>query len=155
MSLQAVHRVTSCARDCKLCLKAGHQLAARAPPDQTHPASQEMPSIRFRTPKPPDMDADEAPVLEARSLVSQRIAAELDAILSGYQASRLLPQGPRQGRRPGTRTFGETCCSTGLPLCFSPKELLRHVHSVMTQTLVAHVSPPEDLRTRTTHACMF
>ncbi len=55
-----------------------------------------MPSIRFRTPKPPDMDADEAPVLEARSLVSQRIAAELDAILSGYQASGLLPQGLRQ-----------------------------------------------------------
>ena len=54
---------------------------------------QEMPSIRFRTPKPPDMDSDEAPVLEARSLVSQRIAAELDAILAGYQASGLLPQG--------------------------------------------------------------
>ncbi len=56
-----------------------------------------MPSIRFRTPKPPDMDADEAPVLEARSLVSQRIAAELDAVLSGFQAAGLLPQGVSVG----------------------------------------------------------
>ena len=56
-------------------------------------SAQEMPSIRFRTPRPPDMDADEAPVLEARSLVSQRIAAELDAVLSGFQAAGLLPQG--------------------------------------------------------------
>ena len=62
-----------------------------------------MPSIRFRTPKPPDMDADEAPVLEARSLVSQRIAAELDAILSGFQAAGLLPQGARM-QGPGRAT---------------------------------------------------
>ena len=60
---------------------------------------QEMPSIRFRTPKPPDMDADEAPVLEARSLVSQRIAAELDAILSGFQAAGLLPQGAQNHKQ--------------------------------------------------------
>ena len=73
---------------------SGFQVKGRGPtPASMHHATQEMPSIRFRTPKPPDMDSDEAPVLEARSLVSQRIAAELDAILSGYQASGLLPQG--------------------------------------------------------------
>ncbi len=63
-----------------------------------------MPSIRFRTPKPPDMDADEAPVLEARSLVSQRIAAELDAVLSGFQAAGLLPQGVFRGFGVNIRT---------------------------------------------------
>ena len=52
-----------------------------------------MPTIRFRSPKPPDADSDEDPILEARSLVSQRLAVELDAILSGMQAAGTLPQG--------------------------------------------------------------
>lgn len=55
-----------------------------------------MPSIRFRFPKPQGTDVNDAPELEARSLVSQRIAAELDTVLSGFQASGLLPQGVRR-----------------------------------------------------------
>lgn len=56
-------------------------------------ALQEMPAIRFRAAKPPDMDADDSPVLEARALVSQRLAIELDAQLQGMQSSGLLPPG--------------------------------------------------------------
>mmetsp|Transcript_17026 Transcript_17026/g.50813 ORF Transcript_17026/g.50813 Transcript_17026/m.50813 type:complete len:663 (-) Transcript_17026:822-2810(-) len=52
----------------------------------------EMPAIRFRAAKPPDMDDDDAPTLEARALVAQRIAVELDAQLQGMQAAELLPQ---------------------------------------------------------------
>lgn len=51
-----------------------------------------MPAIRFRAAKPPDMDDDDAPTLEARALVAQRIAVELDAQLQGMQAAELLPQ---------------------------------------------------------------
>jgi hypothetical protein len=54
---------------------------------------QEMPAIRFRAAKPPDMDADDSPVLEARALVPQRLAIELDAQLQGMQAAGLLPPG--------------------------------------------------------------
>jgi syntaxin-binding protein 1 len=53
----------------------------------------EMPAIRFRAAKPPDMDADDSPVLEARALVPQRLAIELDAQLQGMQAAGLLPPG--------------------------------------------------------------
>ena len=60
-----------------------------------------MPSIRFRSPKPPEADADEAPVLEARSLVAQRVAVELDAALAGMQSAGLLPQGAPYGNVSG------------------------------------------------------
>lgn len=50
-----------------------------------------MPAIRFRAAKPPDMDADDSPVLEARALVPQRVAVELDAQLAGLQSAGLLP----------------------------------------------------------------
>lgn len=52
---------------------------------------QEFPAIRFRAAKPPDMDADDSPVLEARALVPQRVAVELDQQLQGLQAAGLLP----------------------------------------------------------------
>jgi hypothetical protein len=52
-----------------------------------------MPAIRFRAAKPPDMDADDSPVLEARALVPQRLAIELDAHLQGMQSTGLLPPG--------------------------------------------------------------
>ncbi len=56
-----------------------------------HALLQEMPAIRFRAAKPPDMDEDDSPVLEARALVPQRVAIELDAHLQGMQSSGLLP----------------------------------------------------------------
>lgn len=52
----------------------------------------EMPAIRFRFPKPPDMDDDDSPHLEPRALVAQRLAIELDSNLQGLQASGVLPQ---------------------------------------------------------------
>jgi hypothetical protein len=83
----------------------GHWLACgAAQPSCQHPQCaaivrlllcllQEMPAIRFRAAKPPDMDADDSPVLEARALVPQRLAIELDAQLQGMQAAGLLPPG--------------------------------------------------------------
>lgn len=71
-----------------------------------------MPSIRFRSPKPPDIDSEEAPVLEARSLVSQRLAVELDALLAGMQASGVLPQSA-----PLTRTLAPGVLPQSAPSC--------------------------------------
>ena len=56
-------------------------------------AQQEMPAIRFRAAKPPDMEAEDDPVLEARALVAQRVAVALDTQLQGMQGAGLLPQG--------------------------------------------------------------
>lgn len=48
------------------------------------------------------LDAGKSPVLGARALVPQRLAAKLDAQLQGMQASGLLPPGaqPRNALRP-------------------------------------------------------
>jgi hypothetical protein len=70
---------------------SGH--ACRADPQTARQdrcfARQEYPSIRFRAAKPPDVNG--TPVLDARSLVCQRIAVELDALLSNMKANAILP----------------------------------------------------------------
>ena len=48
-----------------------------------------MPSIRFRT---PDVGLDDLSPLEARLLVTQRLANELHVVLAGMQAAGVLPQ---------------------------------------------------------------
>ena len=90
-------------------------------------ALQEMPAIRFRAAKPPDMDADDSPVLEARALVPQRLAIELDAQLQGMQAAGLLPP-------------GEPCYADQAPVILDPNMPDRRVPQSLEEVIRQLVS---------------